>query len=479
LKAQVERLTIELKEYRKRLSFIGSASGGISRSPTAPSGLSTAARNGANNNHNDFQFEFPKFGDLPGAHIFNNGSFAKVQQDKKASKQSAPTANYSMPGVVSRNPPSSSSPRGQAPNYGSTGNSPIAIVNRTSISSTKNYSNARESTGIDGLQDLFSPSILESVSRNSSYDYMSHPGSSTTLNQTTLAQNNANNTNYHAQTNGSSSVSNTDSPSASSESQPGNASSIGTSPEPSLNSPTTKLNEFGLNTINEEHSAHDIYGGETNFCKRLSLACGNSTNPVPRATSLSNGRDPLGPTKTPASEINGIDWLAQQNGGQFDPVLFGGYRDPQEAVIGQDFGSFFNDAFPLPDIGSPFNNYNAEITSPLPAPKRDLMKEIEETQDGAEEEVVPGEDRSKMLSCNKIWYVYAVLFAIFHCTDEYSFRDRLQSMDSFQNGELDMDNLCTQLRTKAKCSETGAVVGEKDVDEILRRAKAAKATQAL
>jgi len=45
-------------------------------------------------------------------------------------------------------------------------------------------------------------------------------------------------------------------------------------------------------------------------------------------------------------------------------------------------------------------------------------------------------------------------------------------MDSFQNGELDMDNLCSELRTKAKCSESGAVIGERDVDEILKRAKA-------
>ncbi len=46
-------------------------------------------------------------------------------------------------------------------------------------------------------------------------------------------------------------------------------------------------------------------------------------------------------------------------------------------------------------------------------------------------------------------------------------RDRLQSMEKFRNGEIDIDNLCSELRSKAKCSEGGAVVDRKDVDKIL------------
>ena len=39
--------------------------------------------------------------------------------------------------------------------------------------------------------------------------------------------------------------------------------------------------------------------------------------------------------------------------------------------------------------------------------------------------------------------------------------------DKVQSGELDMNELCTQLKQKAKCSGTGAVVEQKDVDDIL------------
>ena len=157
--------------------------------------------------------------------------------------------------------------------------------------------------------------------------------------------------------------------------------------------------------------------------------------------------------------------MAQQNGGQFDPVLFGDWREPQDAVLSQDFGTFFDDAFPLPDLGSPSHNFN-EVTDPL-AQKKSSAAEIENLDD----EVVPGEDQSKMLSCNKIWYVlstgsFDLIGANFFCS-----RDRLQSMDKFRNGEIDVDNLCSELRTKARCSEGGVVVNQRDVDDIMGRTK--------
>lgn len=52
-----------------------------------------------------------------------------------------------------------------------------------------------------------------------------------------------------------------------------------------------------------------------------------------------------------------------------------------------------------------------------------------------------------------------------------SCRDRLQSMEKFRNGEIDVDNLCSELRTKARCSEGGVVVNQRDVDDIMGRAK--------
>lgn len=129
------------------------------------------------------------------------------------------------------------------------------------------------------------------------------------------------------------------------------------------------------------------------------MACGNPNNPVPRTMSEQGINS--GNTETAAFDVNGIDWFAEQNNNQFDPQLFGDYREPQDNVLsnGAFSDSFFQDAFALPDFDSPFN---VEPT-PAPAPKKDLLQEIDERQN-QDEEVVPGEDRSQMLSCNTIWY---------------------------------------------------------------------------
>jgi Transcription factor PAP1/PHD-finger len=104
-----------------------------------------------------------------------------------------------------------------------------------------------------------------------------------------------------------------------------------------------------------------------------------------------------------------------------------------------------NDAFPLPDLGRP-------------------------AQSGGVEEV-PQEAAGKLMNCSKIWFV-PIIPPKLTGTHTWS-RDRLQSMEKFRNGEIDVDDLCTALRSKARCSEGGAVVDEDDVDRILRSAEIA------
>jgi AP-1-like factor len=180
------------------------------------------------------------------------------------------------------------------------------------------------------------------------------------------------------------------------------------------------------------------------------MACGNINNPIPAVRQNSESASNTPSHANNSDQALGLDLLAQQNGGQFDPVLFGDWREPQDAILSQDFGTFFDDAFPLPDLGSPSHNFS-EATKQPAAPKKDLIAEIDSKLD-EDEEVVPGEDKSQMLTCNKIW-------------------DRLQSMEKFRNGEIDVDNLCSELRTKARCSEGGVVVNQKDVEDIMGRVK--------
>jgi AP-1-like transcription factor len=359
LRAQVEKMSMELREYRKRLSL---TNGNLNRTPSSGSGLppylaGKGPVNGGSNNPNDvnFQFEFPRFGMLPAAAAVKN---AKLSISPPAKSQKAPS-----PVEKSR-----ASPVNRNMSYQSTNSSTTGLT-QTPL----------DSADMSGFSGLFSPSLLESVSKNSSgsFDFFGTTGSRSSTASNGQMSSNDQSTSHS-------------SPSASSNSNRGPSSSCGTSPEPSMQSPApAKPLETTLSTIGEERSNNSVSEGELTFCEKLNMACGNANNPIPRTMSESTA----GTFNEPGIDFNGIDWFAQQNGNQFDPQLFGDYREPQENILsGEGFNdSFFNDAFPLPEFNSPFNAATSPATS-----RKDKQ---------VEEEVVPGDDPSQLLTCNNIWYV--------------------------------------------------------------------------
>ena len=167
--------------------------------------------------------------------------------------------------------------------------------------------------------------------------------------------------------------------------------------------------------------------------------------------------------KSPAFDINGIDWMAQQNGGAFDPVLYGDYRDPQDNILNNNaFGDFFNDAFPSQDFGTPYYTGNAP-------PSKDLIQEVEaEVQKTAgPRKLGPEDDNKKFLGCERIWFVPCVLPTAVFDLLTLCIRDRVRKSEKVQSGEADMDDLCSQLKSKARCSGKEAVIDEEDVNRIL------------
>lgn len=418
LRAQVERLQVELREYRKRLSWMSSGNSGISATTNIPSAHSKGAYGLQNN---EFLFDFPKFGDLPGSHLFNTQANKNDQTKSKDGSRA--------PGVLSRE-----NLHGRTPNAGSQAGAPSSTNASTPGARSVQWTSSRSNGTASSNASIKAP-----------YNNLKPSASS---NQDTT---------------------NSDSPSSSSDSHQSQLlSSNGTSPEPSLNSPDAK--HHGGNSCS-------IHGSnEESFCAQLGMACGNINNPIPAARdqkakshSVSSDQPPL------ADDQLGVDWLAQQNGGQFDPVLFGDWREPQDAVLSQDFGSFFNEAFPLPDLGSPSHNLTeADVPQQQQQEaqqqgfKRSMAAQFGGKHD---EEVVPGDDKAKMMSCTKIWYVIVHPGAPSSPLTMNCDRDRLQSMEKFRNGEIDVDNLCSELRTKARCSEGGVVVDKTDVDDIMGRAK--------
>jgi len=477
LRAQVERLQTELREYRKRLSLNSS---GLKSSPPLSNGLSSyltgmTNQNSVNGSANNFQFEFPRFGGLPGAHIFNNGMLSETEKPTLSPRNSASNTGT---GVLSRHDSSGRSLSPKSQTNGSTPSSTNGVNKRHNSSSSAQTSFLSN----DPVSGLFNDPLLNGTGSNS-----------TVAQVNSNSQGNRSNTDSTTdksrvfQFNSNSTPSNSGSPSESSASRYGATSSCGTSPEPSHNSPNNGAKDCTLDTVNEElgYVCHGNSEGEVSFCEKLNMACGNPRNPIPRAMSVSNGTPAPAATATTSAtnhvsapnnsnNINGIDWLSNQNGGQFDPLLFGDYRDSQAAIVGDgDFtGGFFNDAFSMPDlgnVGSPFNF--GENPTPAPTSKPNAIEAIEKLQDGLDDdEVVPADDRSQMMSCHNIWYVPDAQHQPNLTADSNNHdRDKLQNDPDFKEGKFDIDNLCSELRAKARCSESGVVVDQKDVDAALKR----------
>ena len=340
------------------------------------------------------------------------------------------------------------------------------------------------SNNFEDLNGLFSPSVLETASRSNSTDYMSYNGgksASPNVNNGSISNTKGQQHMPKIQQR-TSSTSITASP-VSSMSQNGLDSSCGTTPESSADSPDNrKASEATLNTINEETiTQNKPEGKKDSFCDDWAKACGNIANPIPPMLSESNGAAaPLNFVKTPNTDINGIDWMAQQNGGQFDPVLFGDYRDPQDSILNNSFGEFFNDAFPSPqDFTSPYNT--GEAASQSQPQKRDLMQGDRGSEERrtrrscarrgsatmADGEEVPGGNPKQFLTCDKLWSVASGSQQVAHSTNMLFHRDRVQASEKVKSGVTDMDDLCSQLKAKAKCSGSGAVIDQAEVDRIL------------
>jgi len=349
LRAQVDRLQTELREYKRRLH---------TTELTRPSSLA---------NMGGFQFDFPPFG---------SGIFGS---QKDGSRDGLKLGTRFVDRINSLNPTQQKGPSAPPANGNHSNGS------SKSLPRPPNIVNSR-------LSDLFSPSIIESINKSSSPDYVTGLENSSLHNTPKL--------------NGGRDP--TSSPSASSVSQHGPGSSCGTTPEPCNGSPTA-FKPAELGPISEEGiTSRTTPGGdtyvcksgvlegetETTFCEKLGMACGNPHNPIPKVPQFSTTSD---------ATTSSLDWLSQQSSGNsFDPVLFNDYRDPVNDINTTIGMSFFDDAFPVIsfDTSTPAPTANSTGES-----KKNLIAAIDALNEDDDDEVVPADDPKQMLSCNKIWFV--------------------------------------------------------------------------
>lgn len=204
-------MTVELNEYKKRISIISANSRPVSRTPAKPWGSTFIS----NLDDVNFQFEFPKFGPRPG------------QAQAPAKKPSASSTTSSLP---KQNSGDQLSPLEKPKDGVSPGNS--STYSQIGLDSQAREDLANMSAGL-----FNSPQNSIGVRNNSNLSMDSH-----------------------FSTGG---VTSTSSPSASSNSNMGASSSCGTSPEPLTQSPMGFKPIDSLTTIGEEQSSNGSTHGKT------------------------------------------------------------------------------------------------------------------------------------------------------------------------------------------------------------------------
>ncbi|KAH8157489.1 hypothetical protein CIB48_g10755 [Xylaria polymorpha] len=206
LRSQIEKLTVELAQYKKKLSALSNRS----RSSTSSSRGHSTFGSAAIQNINDvnFQFEFPKFGMFP----------APTPKPVNGAKQASP---YPSP-ASGQSPNNQTSPAEQS--------KAVSSDNQTNIQSSEGQQAKDSFASAVKYSDIFNnSSSLDNPGGNS--------GSRSSLDSAQFSHNGAN----------------TGSPSSSSNSVMGPSSSCGTSPEPFTQSPLGFKPLETLTTIGEEH----------------------------------------------------------------------------------------------------------------------------------------------------------------------------------------------------------------------------------
>ncbi|KAF5094253.1 hypothetical protein DV451_005054 [Geotrichum candidum] len=191
------------------------------------------------------------------------------------------------------------------------------------------------------------------------------------------------------------------------------------------------------------------------FCDKLSMACGTTENPIPLAGSnpeptlgqvVINSQKPPSPLLKVSKNLPGTD--IQNAANMISPPIFeldflSEYRDP---IFDKEYFNSINGLTTEVSIFDPLeptnmqNNNISASQQPQPATAQENAPVL--TPD---EDTVPAKTEN-LMGCNDIW-------------------DRISAHPKFSN--LDIDGLCTELRTKAKCTETGVVISEPDVNKAI------------
>lgn len=220
------------------------------------------------------------------------------------------------------------------------------------------------------------------------------------------------------------------------------------------------------------------------FCAQMSLACGTNDNPVPmlrgdldaaiKQDSVAKGRSPGyigGRSPLLARTGSGADALNATNSSS-GSTPFSNVDSPAQGSTVHDTSAlspnfdldFLNDlhdpifdgeSFTLPELPVSYNMFDP-MENPLANSSFDSMSKAKPVSEQKavkstdfEDETVPS-GNARLVKCSEAW-------------------DRICNHPKFN--DIDIESLCFELRSKAKCSDTGVLLNEKDIDKALESIK--------
>lgn len=356
-----------------------------------------------------FNFDFPKFGSLPGSNLLGNQSVTPpLSNASPTTSQHGYLSRQSSEGRSMSPNTGSSMSRSRAPSQPSNLNAPaeLAVAGFSSSDNMHGFASTLPQMGRsanDPFGDLFSPSILKTVKQDAGYFNPADSAQQGSANAP-LVNNGGDSTagipdHRVFRFNSNSIASDSASPSASSSSQWNQnvaTSSCGTSPEPISDSPA-----------NASKSPQNTQGNTVSQYSFTQL-----------------------PSQGTESNLDMNNDFSVPQLDTFDPVLFGDYRDATDNILGSGnfTGGFFDDGLNNPplDLGSPSNLFGILTNSTLAsntnatvqAPSQSLMAEIDKAREGDYDFTTPTTDTkvpavpkkitgtqpdSKLISCTNIW----------------------------------------------------------------------------
>lgn len=214
----------------------------------------------------------------------------------------------------------------------------------------------------------------------------------------------------------------------------------------------TSLSHLGSVSSVSSSPEQNLSSGKTGvdkFCDELNLACGTRENPIPRNAGVKppyiSSLSVLPSTEEPVKLGDKPTFVSPP---AFEMDFLSDYRDP----------IFDEEGFNLPELTTEISAFDPlepflQGTDPgalypsslaAPATKPAGAVSVGSTHK-EEEETVPARSET-FLPCHAVW-------------------DKISAHPKF--GEIDINGLCAELRTKARCSTTGAVMSEQDVKQVL------------